>query len=86
METEREREREIATVNLEIFVVKYFRSRWQLRKLILRKLACTINASAVRGRSYENFITRKFTIRKFLYTKISRSTVLNKANNNNAYL
>ena len=35
----------------------------------------TINANAVRGRSYENFLTRKFIIRKFLYTKISRSTV-----------
>ena len=36
----------------------------------------TINANAVRGRSYENFFTRKFIIRKFLYTKISRSTVI----------
>ena len=44
------------TVNLEIFVVKYFHSRWQLRKLILRKLMCAINTNAVRGRSYENFI------------------------------
>ena len=35
----------------------------------------TINDNAVRGRSYENFLTRKFIIRNFLYTKISRSTV-----------
>ena len=42
---------------------------------MLRKLACAINANAVRGRSYENFFTQKFIIRKFLYTKISRSTV-----------
>ena len=45
-------------------------------KINLTKLVCTINANAVRGRSYENFFTRKFIIRKFLYTKISRSTVL----------
>ena len=63
------------TVNLEIFVVKYFRSRWQLRKLILRKLACTINAHAVRGRSYQNIFTQKFIVQTFLYMKISRSTV-----------
>ena len=44
-------------------------------KLILRKLASTINANAARGHSYENFFTRKFIIRKSLYTKISRSTV-----------
>ena len=36
---------------------------------------CTINANTVRGCSYENFFTRKFIIRKFLYTKIFRSTV-----------
>ena len=60
------------TINLEIFIVKYFRSQWRLRKL---KLACTISANAVRGRSYENFFTQKFIIRKFIYTKISRSTV-----------
>ena len=44
-------------------------------KINLTKLACTIIANAVRGRSYENFFTQKFIIRKFLYTKISRSTV-----------
>ena len=46
------------------------------RKLILRKLLHTINTNVVRGRSYENFYTRKFIVRKFLYIKISRSTVL----------
>ena len=35
-----------------------------------------INANAVRDRSHENFFTRKFIIRKFLHTKISRSTVV----------
>ena len=44
-------------------------------KINLTKLACTINANAVRGRSYEKFFTRKFIIQKFPYTKISRSTV-----------
>ena len=44
------------TVNLEIFIVKIFSSQGQLRKLILRKLARTINANAVRGRSYEFFL------------------------------
>ena len=35
----------------------HFRSRWQLQKLILRKLAYyTINANAVRGHSYEIFL------------------------------
>ena len=63
------------TVNLEIFVCKNnFISRWRLQKLILRKLARTSNANAVRGCSCEIFYT-KFIIRKFLYTKISRSTV-----------
>ena len=36
----------------------------------------TINANAVRGRSYEKFFTQKCIIRKFLYTKISRSAVV----------
>ncbi|MCG8622919.1 MAG: hypothetical protein MJE68_13105, partial [Proteobacteria bacterium] len=39
--------------------------------LILRKLACTINANAVRGRSYENLLYKSF-----FYIKISRSMVL----------
>ena len=39
-------------------------------KINLTKLARTINANAVRGRSYEKVI-----IRKFPYTKISISTV-----------
>ena len=43
--------------------------------LILRKLTCTINLNAVRGRSHKHFFTRKFIIQKFLYTKISRSMV-----------
>ena len=34
-----------------------------------------IDTNAVRGHSYENFFARKFIIRKFLYTKISRSKV-----------
>ena len=34
-----------------------FRSQWWLRKLILRKLVRTINANAVRGRSYKAFFT-----------------------------
>ena len=38
----------------------------------------TINPNAVRGCSYEKFFTRKFIIRKFLCTKISRSTVVHK--------
>ena len=46
-------------------------------KINLTKLARTSNINAVRGRSYEIFFTRKFTIRKFLYTKISRSTAYN---------
>ena len=44
------------TVHLEFFVVKIFRSRWRLPKLIFRKLVRTISANAVRGRSYENFL------------------------------
>ena len=43
-------------------------------KINPQKLACTINANEVRGRSYNNLFTRKI-IQKFLYTKISRSTV-----------
>ena len=35
----------------------------------------TINTSMVRGRSYENFSTQKFIIRKFNNTKIFQSTV-----------
>ena len=42
----------------------------------LTKFVRTINANAVRGRAYEIFFTRKFIIQKFLYTKISRSTVI----------
>ena len=42
------------------------------KNLILQKLARTINANVVRGRSYEFF----YTIQKFLHMKISRSTVL----------
>ena len=57
------------TVNLEIFVVKIFSGSMAATKINLTKLACTINANAVRGRSYEKFFTRKFIIRKFLYTK-----------------
>ena len=38
----------------------------------------TTNINVVRGRSYENFYTRKFIIRKFVDTKISRPTVLSK--------
>ena len=34
----------------------------------------TINV--VQGLSYKNFSTQKFVIRKFHYTKISRSTIL----------
>ena len=45
-------------------------------KINLTKLACTINANVVRGHSYEILFTRKFIIRKFLYTKISKSTVV----------
>ena len=47
-------------------------------KINLTKISmhCTIIANAVRGHSYENFFTQKFIIRKFLCTKISRSTVL----------
>ena len=37
---------------------------------------CPINVNVVRGRSYENFSTQKFIIRKFPNTKISRFTVL----------
>ena len=53
------------TVNLEFFVVKYFRSQQQLRKLILQKRMCTININVVQGHfyenlSYESFITQKF--------------------------
>ena len=44
-------------------------------KINLTKLVCAINANAVRGRSYEILLTQKFIIQKFLYTKISRSTV-----------
>ena len=33
-----------------------------------KKLACTITANAIRGRSYKKFFTQKL---KFLYTKIS---------------
>ena len=40
-------------------------------KLILRKLACTINANAVRGRSYENFFTKIYHIRKFTVFALS---------------
>ena len=36
----------------------------------------TISTNTVRGRSYKKIFTRKFIIRKFLYTKISRSTVV----------
>ena len=35
----------------------------------------TTNVNMVRGCSYENFYTQKFIMRKFLNTKISRSTV-----------
>ena len=42
----------------EIFIVKKFRSQWQLQKLILRKITRTINVNMVRGRSYENFNTK----------------------------
>ena len=36
----------------------------------------TISANVERGCSYKNFFTRKFIVRKFLYTKISRSTII----------
>ena len=39
------------------------------------KIIAHYYANAVRGRSYKNYFTRKFIIQKFLYTKISRSTV-----------
>ena len=44
-------------------------------KLNHTKISAHCNANVVRGRSYEKFFTQKFIIRKFLYTKISRSTV-----------
>ena len=44
-------------------------------KINLTKLARTINTNAVRDRYYKNFFTQKINIQKFLYTKISRSTV-----------
>ena len=44
-------------------------------KINLTKISMHYYADAVRGRSYENFFTRIFIVRKFLYTKISRSTV-----------
>ena len=37
----------------------------RLRKLILRKLACTINANAVRGSFYENLSYKSFFTLKF---------------------
>ena len=54
------------SVNLEIFVVKYFHSRWRLQKLILRKLVHTINANVVRSHSYE-----KIFYVKICHTKVS---------------
>ena len=45
-------------------------------KINLMKLVHTIDANVVRGRSNEKFFTRKFIIRRFLYMKISRSTVI----------
>ena len=50
----------IIIVNLEIFVVKIFCSRWRLRKL-----ACTINANAVRDCSYENFLHKNLSYKSF---------------------
>ena len=69
-----------STINLEIFIVKCFCSRWQLRKLILRKLACTINATAVRGHSYENFYTKTYHTKVSLHEnfQIYRGWVINR--------
>ena len=53
----------------EIFVVKIFRSRWQLQKLTLQTLVHTINAIVVRGRSYENFLHKKLSYKSFFTWK-----------------
>ena len=57
------------TVNLEIFVVKYFRSQWQLQKLILWKLVHTINANAVKGCSYKKFLHENLSYKSFFTRK-----------------
>ena len=44
-------------------------------KINLTKLVRTIAANVIRGHLYENFFTQKFIIQKFLYMRISRSTV-----------
>ena len=46
-----------STVNLENFVVKIFHSRWQLRKLNLRKCMQIINVDMVWGLHYEKVST-----------------------------
>ena len=65
------------TVNLEILVVKIFSWPMAATKINLTKLACTINANAVRGRSYEKFLqenlsyeslfTRKFPDLRYIH-------------------
>ena len=52
----------IDTVNLENFIVKIFRSRWELRRL-----ACIINANAVRGHSYEIFLYKIYCTKVSLH-------------------
>ena len=51
------------------FRCKNIFSRWRLRKLILRKLAHTINVNAVRGRSYENFLHKNLSYESFFIRK-----------------
>ena len=50
----------VSTVNLDIFIVT-FRSRRQLRLLILRKHMCTISINVIWSHSYEKYINTKFS-------------------------
>ena len=52
--------RRYLTVNLDIFIVT-FRSRRQLRLLILRKHMCTISINVIWSHSYEKYINTKFS-------------------------
>ena len=60
---------------MNILLLKYFRTAWLMRKLIVRKYMRNINDNAVQGRLSENYLTRKFIAWNISDTKYSRFTV-----------
>ena len=57
------------TVNLEIFIVKFFSYSMAATKINLTKLVRTINANVVRGRSYEIFLHETLSYESFFTRK-----------------